>query len=53
MQPTWLARRLFDNGTHYLETFARLRHLHENAPELRLIPSHCLQSWLSNETRTD
>lgn len=53
LRPTWLARRLFDNEAHYLDTFARLRRLHERAPELRLIPSHCMQSWLSHETRPD
>lgn len=53
LRPTWLARRLFDSDAHYQKTFERLRRLRENARELRLIPSHCMQSWLSHEQFTD
>ncbi|MFJ3058252.1 MBL fold metallo-hydrolase [Herbaspirillum sp. NPDC087042] len=51
LRPTWLARQLFDNATHYLETFARLRRLHLAASDVRLIPSHCMHSWLSHDKR--
>lgn len=44
-RPSRLAYALFDNGTAYDATFAKLRALHLSPGAPRIVPSHCITTW--------
>jgi glyoxylase-like metal-dependent hydrolase (beta-lactamase superfamily II) len=47
--PTWIARRIFDNGRAYQQTFAQLQEVASRPEGPLLIPSHCERTWEENK----
>jgi len=47
IEPHPITQIIFDNMSEYRETLRKLHHLHQNHPEIRIVPAHCNEFWRS------